>query len=73
MCRGMPRGCPAEVKVQKNLQSSDVVQKGSAQRVNDDVPTFHMVTTFLSLFSPEAMIFLHSRGLKSPSEEEWDI
>lgn len=70
MCRDTPRGCPAEVKVQKHLQSSDVVQKGSPQHVNGDIPTFHMVTTFLSLFSPEPMIFLHSRGLKAPSEEE---
>lgn len=57
----------------KRSQNSGVVWKPRSQHVSKEVLTFHMVSTFLTPFSVEPITFLHRRGLKSPSKEEWDV
>lgn len=71
---GTLRGSPAKrSKRTKRSQDSGVVWKPSSQHVSNEVLTFHMVSTFLTPFSFEPITFLHRCGLKSTSEEEWDV
>lgn len=68
-CRDTPRGSPVKRSKCRNTCGIQMLFRKKVPS-NNEVPTFHMVRTFLTPFSPESISFLHRRGLKSPSDDK---